>query len=135
MSAAAWTARLSGGCGQAPKIGVDEAGVHRPGREFPAAQKRPQEGEIGLRPDDHGVIELLQHRGQRLGAGRRMNDELGDHRVVVGRDAVAGGDAGIDSDAVQPLFALEVQEIYPAGRGQKIVLGILGVDTRLDRRA
>ena len=41
------------------EIGVDEAGVDRPGREFPAAQKRAQESEIGLRADDDGVVELF----------------------------------------------------------------------------
>jgi hypothetical protein len=63
-----------------------------------------------------------------------MNDELGDHRVVVGRDAVACSDAGIDPHTLQSLLALEVQEMDPAGRGQKIVLGILRIDARLDRR-
>jgi hypothetical protein len=44
---------------EAPEIGVNEAGVHRPDRELPAAQKRPQERQVGLRPDNHGVVELL----------------------------------------------------------------------------
>ena len=112
----------------------------KPVSTVPAANSRlrtsaPQEGEIGLRPDDHGVVELFEHRGQRLGAGGSMHDELGDHRIVVGRDAVAGLDAGVDPDAGQSLLALEVQDMDPAGRGQEIVLGILGVDARLDRRA
>ena len=85
---------------KAPEIGVDEAGVDRSGRELPTAQEPAQKGEIGLRPDDDGVVELLQERGQRLGAGRPMNDHLGDHRIVIGRDAVAGGEAGVDPDAL-----------------------------------
>ena len=120
---------------EAPEIGVDEAGVHRSGRELRAAHERLEEGEIGLRSDDDGVVELFQHGGQRLGSCGSMNDELGDHRVVVGRDAVARSDAGVDPDALQPLLALEVQEMDPAGGGQKVVLGVLGIDARLDRRA
>ena len=87
---------------KAPEIGVDEAGVDRSGRELPAPQQLAQEGEIGLRPDDDGVVERAQERGQRLGAGGSMNDHLGDHRIVIGRDAVAGFEAGIDPDALAP---------------------------------
>ena len=108
---------------EAPEIGVDEAGVHRSGRELRAAHERLEEGEIGLRSDDDGVVELLQHGGQRLCPGGSVNDELGDHRVVVGRDAIARSHAGVDPDALQPLLALEVQETDPAGGGQKVVLG------------
>ena len=120
---------------EAAKICVDESGVDRPGCEFPAREKRVEEGEIGLRPDDDSVVELLPDRRQRLGASRRVSDELGDHRVVIGRDAVAGGDAGIDPHALQPLLALEVHEMDPPRRGKEIVLRVFGVDPRLDRRA
>ena len=37
--------------------------------------------------------------GQRLVAGAAVGDDLGDHRVEVGRDGVALGDAGVDADA------------------------------------
>ena len=81
------------------------------------------------------LVELAQERGQRLGAGRSMNDHLGDHRIVIGRDAVAGDEAGVDPDALGALLALEVHGVDQRGRGQKIVLGVLGVDARFDRRA
>ena len=85
---------------EAPGIGVDETRVDRSGHEFRARQELEQEREIGLRPDDHGVVKRPRKRGQRLGAGAPMNDHLGDHRIVVGRDAVAGFEAGIDPDAL-----------------------------------
>ena len=114
------------------EIGVDEAGVDRSGRKLRAPQELAQEREIGLRPDDDGVVELVQERGQRLGAVGAMNDHLGDHRIIIGRDAVAGGEAGVDPDA---LLALEGHGVDQPGRGQKVVLRILGVDARFDRRA
>ena len=43
---------------EASEIGVDEAGVDRSGGELPTAQEPAQESEIGLRPDDDGVVEL-----------------------------------------------------------------------------
>ena len=117
------------------KVQVDEAGVDRPGLELGAAHQRAQESEIGLRPDDDGVVELLCERGQRLGAARAMDDHLGDHRIVEGRDAVAGLEAGVDPDAGQAFLALEVHDVDTPGRGQKAVLRVLGVDARFDRRA
>ena len=117
------------------EVHVDEAGVDRPGGELPTAQKRAQESEIGLRPDDHRVVELFSERGQRLGAARPVDDHLGDHRIVEGRDAVAGLEAGVDPDGRQVLLALEVHDMDAPGRGQEAMLRILGVDARFDRRA
>ena len=87
---------------EASEIGVDEAGVNRTSGELRTAHEPAQEAEIGLRPDDGGGVEFAQERGQRLGAGGPMNDHLGDHRIIVGRDAVAGGEARIDPDAWRP---------------------------------
>ena len=64
-----------------------------------------------------------------------MNDHLGDHRIVIGRDAVAGFEAGVDPDALRAVLAFEVHGVDQPGRGQKVVLRILGVDARFDRRA
>ena len=61
-----------------------------------------------------------------------MNDHLGDHRIVIGRDAVAGGEAGVDPDALR---ALKFMAWIMPGRGQEVVLRILGIDARFDRRA
>jgi hypothetical protein len=61
-----------------------------------------------------------------------MNDHLGDHRIIVGRDAVAGFKAGIDPDA---LLAREGHGLDSPGRREKVVLRILGIDARFDRRA
>ena len=116
-------------------MGVDEAGVERAGRDLRAFHQRAQEGQIGLRPDHDGVVELPVEQRQRFRPGRRMDDELGDHRVVEGGHAVAGGDAGIDPDSRQTLLAPEAHRQDPPGRGQEIVLGVLGVDAGLDRRA
>ena len=117
------------------EVRVDEAGVDRPGLEFRTAQEPAQEGEIGLRPDDHRVVELLEKRSQRLGPARPMDDHLGDHRIVIGCDGVARGETGVDPDAVQPLLALEVHDMDATGRGQEAMLRVLGVDARFDRRA
>ena len=64
-----------------------------------------------------------------------VNDHLGDHRIIEGRDAVAGLEAGVDPDAGQALLALEVHDVDPPRRGQKAVLRVLGIDARFDRRA
>ena len=58
---------------------------------------------------------------------RRLRDELGDHRIVVGRDLPTGFDAGVDAD-----IARQFQRHDRAGRRQEAVLGVLGIDARLD---
>ncbi len=64
-----------------------------------------------------------------------VDDHLGDHRIVEGRDGVAGLEAGVDPDAAQAFLALEVHDVDAPGRGQEAVLRVLGIDARFDRRA
>jgi len=59
-----------------------------------------------------------------------MDDQLGDHRVVVRRDRIAFLDARIDAHG-QRLYGRH-QMHQPAGRGQEALVGILGVEARLD---
>ena len=77
----------------------------------------------------------LQDAGQLargLLAGRRVGDDLGQHRVVVGRHLAAGLEAGVDPDAV--LERDVEQRERPALR---LVVGgrVLGVQPHLDRVA
>src|SRR5690606_9234205 len=53
----------------------------------------------------------------------------GDHRVVVGRDGVAGVDVGVHAHA---LAAGCVPEIDGTGAGGEVVVGVLGIDAALD---
>ena len=57
------------------------------------------------------IVQLGQrplHAGDGLGAGGLVDDQLADHRVVVGRNHVAGVDVRIEADA------------EPAGRDQPL---------------
>ena len=82
-------------------MGVDETGVESALRDLGAAHQRAQEGEIGLRPDDDRVVELLQEHSQRLGPRGGVDDEFGDHGIIERRDAVSDRDAGIDMQAIK----------------------------------
>ena len=85
-----------------PEIGVDEAGVEGAGRELRARAAEPRrKARLVFGPMTTAPRAPAQ-RGQRLGAGRAMGDQLGDHRIVERRDAVAGLDAGVDADALAP---------------------------------
>ena len=68
--------------------------------------------------------------GQGLLAGAAVGDDLGDHRVEVGRDGVALGDAGVDPDA-RAGRQVEVDDA-PGGR-REVAVGVLGVEPGLDR--
>ena len=49
-------------------------------------------------------------------------DDLGDHRVVIGRDDVALRNAGVDADTGAQR---ELQQPHGARRGRKVIVGIL----------
>ena len=84
----------------------------------------------GAALDHHGG---LGHRAteprQRLVAGAAVGDDLGDHRVEVGRDGVALADAGVDADA-GPRGQVEQRD--PAGRRGEVAVRVLGVQPGLD---
>src|SRR3546814_7804098 len=58
-------------------------------------------------------------------------DDLGDHRVVEGRDLGAFMDAGVDAAAMLG----ELEQFERADRGQKSLGGILGIKPRFHRPA
>src|SRR3546814_20671361 len=76
-------------------------------------------------------------RALRTGAVRRWlgtpGDVLGDHGIVVHRDAVSGAHAAFDTDALGVLLKAEGQQ--PAGRRQEVCRRLLGVEPRLDGMA
>ena len=70
--------------------------------------------------------------GERLGAVAPGGDDLGDHRVVLGRDDVALGDTGVDPDARPDR---QRQHLDRARRRRERPLRVLGVEPGLDRVA
>ena len=56
------------------------------------------------------------------------NNQLGDHRVVEGRNQIAFLDAGFD-----PPFGAKIEVVQRAGGRQEAAVRILGVEARLDR--
>jgi hypothetical protein len=58
-----------------------------------------------------------------------VREDLGDHRVVLGGDPVALGDAGVDPD---PGTGREGQQLDAAGSGCEPTLRVLGVEPHLD---
>ena len=71
-----------------------------PARKSQARHKPARKAEIRARTGDKRAIERVREPVERLLARRRMRDDLGDHRIVIGRDLAAGLDPGIDPDAV-----------------------------------
>ena len=90
------------------------------------------EQEAGIGPDrpDLDLVENAGQLGDRLGAVVAPGDQLGDHRVVEGRDRVALLDAGFD-----PAFVAKVEMLEPPDARQEALGRILGIKPRLDRPA
>ena len=61
-------------------------------------KQRPQEGKIGRRPQNDGIGQCTLHPGDCIGAGTVIDDDFGNHRVVVDGDFVAGLDAGVHTN-------------------------------------
>ena len=107
-------------------------------------------GPAALAVDDLGLCEEVEHEAlvarttldhdgglahgppqprQRLVAVAADGDDLGDHRVEVGRDGVALGDTGVDA------YAGSRRQVEPddaAGRRREVAVRVLGVEPRLD---
>ncbi len=80
--------------------------------------------------DDGGVAQRAPQSGDRLSAVPPGRDDLGDHRVELRRDGVAGRDPGVDADARS---LRELQELHLAGRGREAVVRVLRIEPDLDR--
>ena len=87
------------------------------------------EGDGRLDPFDDVLIEGTLHLGDGLLPGLRDHDELGDHAVVMGGDAVPGIDVGVDPDAV-PARSVVIR--HRSGARCEVAVGVLGVDAALD---
>src|SRR5258708_34491144 len=84
-----------------------------------------------FREADHsGLRQRLPHAGHRLLAIGPPDEQLGDHRIVVGRDLVALLDPGINANRVALGWWNEMDEA--PGRRQETFVWILGIDSRLD---
>ena len=67
----------------------NEAGVELPTYELRVGQQGGLEGDVAADATDHEGIERLSHLGNGLVAVAPVDDQLGDHRVVVHRDLAA----------------------------------------------
>jgi len=81
---------------------------------------------------DGGLGHRPAQASQRLVAVASHGDDLGDHRVEVGRNLVALGDPGVHPD---PGSRGQVEPLDASRGGGEIAVGILGVEPGLDRMA
>lgn len=113
---------------------VQPAGVGRAVDQLGAVEQIEQEGlGRGAAVEHHGgLAEGGAEPSERLAAISSPSDDLGDHRVVIGRDHVTLRDAGVHP---QTGTERELQQRHRARRGCEPVVGVLGVESGLDRMA
>ena len=110
---------------------VEPAGIDLARRHLRAIQQVEEERAVGRAAlDQHdGVGQRPAQSGAGLVAGRPPGDDLGDHRVVLGRDHVALRHTGVDPD---PGAGRPAQDVDRARGRREAALGVLGVEPRLD---
>src|SRR5690606_4844563 len=77
--------------GQGGQVPVVEPGVQACRREVRVAQRPYEQLAVGDRAVDPGPLQRVGEQPDGLGSGRRVGDDLGEHRVVVHADGVAAG--------------------------------------------
>ena len=113
---------------------VEPTGVDLSVADLRPGEQIEQEADVGgaAIDDDRRLGQGAAQAGQGLAAVASPGDQLGDHRVELGRDRVAFGHPGVDPD---PGAAREAQQRDPPGRRGEPQLRVLGVDPGLDRVA
>ena len=114
---------------------VEPAGVDRLRRGPPDRSSRSSRNDLFVVPPRTMTTVWLSarcSRAERLVAVAAGGDDLGDHRVVLGRDHVAFGHARVDPD---PGPGRQHQRLDRARRRSEAALRVLGVEPGLDRRS
>ena len=122
--------RGHGDGGQDLQIPRDQPGIHIPCGEPRMPRQAPQKGKIRHRPRHLGPRKRLFQLPQRHIPRRPVDDDLGNHRIVPGRDLVPRPDTGIGPRPVR-----KAQMRQAPRRGQKPLGHILGVKPRLESMA
>ena len=113
-----------------PEMPFDEASIDITRNEGGIGGGSRKEGCV--RPDRPDLQSAARRRELCCGrfAGGRSDDQLGDHRIIIGCDLSAFLHAAVDADARR-----KAQAVERAGRRQKSRHGILGIEARFHRPA
>src|SRR4051812_5060437 len=108
----------------------DEAGVDLGGSEGGVSGERLQELQIGHHARDLAAAQGGLQPPESGTAVAIPDDELRDHRVVMDRDRITGGDAGID--AYVPALRWKHEMMQTAGRRQEIPTRVFGIEPHFE---
>jgi len=106
----------------------DEGGGRLAPDEVRFVQRIDQEIAVGLRTEQGGFGQGLDHPPPRLVAGGAMGDDLGDHRIVEGRNLAPAFDA-----AINPRQVRRLPQVDRAGARQEIIRRIFGIEPDFHR--
>ena len=111
---------------------VEQAGVESALDDLGPGEEPAQVGEVGREPGHAGPAQGPLEAAQRLRPVGAVGDDLGEERVVVGRDLAAALDPRVDP---HPGGLGEVHVGHPARRRQEPAPRVLGVEAGLQRVA
>ena len=82
-------------------MAINESGIDAASDKIRMAGGAGKEASIGPHRPDFNLAARLCQLCRRFGSFRRVDNELGDHRIVMGRDFAALLDAAVDADATR----------------------------------
>src|SRR3954466_7779070 len=112
--------------GELAGVAVEEVGVELAGEERRVAEDPGEVLAVGDEARHPGQLERAAEQLRGVAAGRRVGDDLAQHRVVVDADLAAGGDAevGAQRGAGRPRIAAVLYRHVgreQAARGRQVV--------------
>jgi hypothetical protein len=116
-------------------VTVEKVGVGAAAQELRMAKDSDQQFAVGVQPVDVSARQHCRQTSCRLLAGGSVDDDLGQHRVVMDCDFRPVFEAGVDTDGredVLRLIADQPESVQRPGRRQEIVARILRVEPGFD---
>src|SRR5687768_13950423 len=110
-------------------LALEELGVHVTALESRILHHAREKRDRRRRPFDDERLEREAHLRQRFFPVASLTDDLGDHRIVVGRHGVAGVDVRIEAHAIS---SRRMERHDAPGRWLEVAIRVFRIDAALD---
>ena len=108
---------------------LDESSLNLPGNEGGVGSEGLQELNVGVQSNNLVLAQSLAEDTESSGSVFTVDNQLGDHGVVVDRDLISLNESSLQTNGIRGLGGLDVEK--GTDIGQEVVVGVFGIDTGL----